>query len=167
MGTQKLTLRFDHQEYSDIVRILADSDWAGSEERFSTHAGLEFHGALSSGEAELYGIVDGSALRIFTKHMYDEIGRTTNIDVETDSTAAIGMCSRIQDAVRDKVDRLRKVKGTENEADMGTKDLDGPTHQRLLQKLPLKPTQCRRLLGLIETANGGSVVEARMDGDEE
>ena len=48
-----------------------DSDRAGSEERGSTHAGLEFHGghlvdswvasdqvrALSSGEAEVYGIV--------------------------------------------------------------------------------------------------------------
>ena len=61
---------------------------------------------------------------------------------------------------------LRKVKGTDNEADMGTKDLDGPTHQRKLQKLPLKPTQCRRLLGLIATANGGSLVEARMSGEE-
>ena len=117
-----------------------------------------------------------------TKHMYEEMGRTINIDVETYSTAAIGMCSRtgvgktrhiqvrwlwIQDAIRDKVVRLRKVKGTDNEADMGTKDLDGPTHQRLLQKLPLKPTQCRRLLGLIATANGGSVVEAQMNGSEE
>ena len=105
--------------------------------------------------------------------MYEEMGRTINIDVCLDSTAAIGMCSRtgvgktrhiqvrclwIQDAIRDKVVRLRKVKGTENGADMGTKDLDGRTHQRLLQKLPLKPTQCRRLLGLIATANGGSVV---------
>ena len=63
--------------------------------------------------------------------------------------------------------RLRKVKGTDNEADMGTKDLDGMTHQRFLQKLPLKPTQCRRLLGLIATANDGSVVEARMSGNEE
>ena len=73
----------------------------------------------------------------------------------------------IQDAIRDKVVRLRKVRGTDNEADMGTKDLDGPTHQRLLQKLLLKPTQCRRLLGLIATANGGSVVEARISGNEE
>ena len=73
----------------------------------------------------------------------------------------------IQDAIRDKVVRLRKVNGTENEADMGTNDFDGPTHQRLLQKLPLKPTQCRRLLGLIATANGESVVEARVSGDEE
>ena len=33
--------------------------------------------------------------------------------------------------------------------------------------MPLKPTQCRRLLGLIATANGGSVVEAQVDGDDE
>ena len=107
------------------------------------------------------------------------MGRTINIDVETGSTAAIGMCSRtgvektrhiqvrwlwIQDAIRDKVVRLRKVKGTDNEADMGTKGIEGPTHQRLLQKLPLKPTQCRRLLGLIATANDGSVVEGQMNG---
>ena len=178
------------------MRIPVDSDWAGSEGRHSTHAGLEFHAehlvdswvasdqvrALSSGEAELCRIVDGSARGIFTKHMYEEMGQTINIDVETDSTAAIGMCSRtgvgktrhiqvrwlwIQDAIREKVVRLRKVKGTDNEADMGTKDLDGPTRQRLLQKLPLKPTQCRRLLGVIATANGGSVVEARMSGNEE
>ena len=111
--------------------------------------------ALSSGEAELYGIVVGSARGIFTKHMYEEMGRTIDVDVETDSTAAIGMCSRtgvgktrhiqvrwvwIQGAIRNKVVRLQEVKGTENEADMGTKDLDGPTHQRLLQKLPLKPS---------------------------
>ena len=37
-------LRLDHQEYGDTVRIAVGSDWAGSEERHSTHAGLEFHG---------------------------------------------------------------------------------------------------------------------------
>ena len=183
-------LRFDHQEYGDTVRIPVDLDCAGSEERYSTHEGQHLVDswvasdqvrAPSSGEAELYGIVDGSARGIFTKHMYEEMGRTINIDVETDSTAAIGMCSRtgvgktrhiqvcwlwIQDAIRDKVVRLRKVRGTDNEADTGTKDLDGPTHQRLLQKLPLKPTQCRRLLDLIATANCGSVVEAQMNNEE-
>ena len=46
VGTQKLSLRFDHQEYGDMVRILVDSDWAGSEKRCSTHAGLGFHGGL-------------------------------------------------------------------------------------------------------------------------
>ena len=33
LGTQKLTLRFDHQDHGDTVRISVDSDWAGSEER--------------------------------------------------------------------------------------------------------------------------------------
>ena len=70
------------------MRIPVDSDWAGSEERYSTLAGLEFHGgrlvdcwvasdrvrALSSREAELYGIVDDWARGIFTKHMYEETG---------------------------------------------------------------------------------------------
>ena len=82
--------------------------------------------ALSSGEAELYEIVDGSARGIFTKHMYEEMRRNIKIDVETDSTAAIGMCSRtgvgktrhiqvrglwIQDAIRDKSCSLEKSVG--------------------------------------------------------
>ena len=86
--------------------------------------------------------------------MYEETGRNIIPEVETDSTAAIGMCFRtgvgrtrriqvgllwIQDAIRDKVVRLKKVKGTENEADMGTKYLDGSTPQRLWQKLPWSP----------------------------
>ena len=49
---------------------------------------------------------------------------------------------------------------------MGTKDFDGRTHKRLLQKLPLKPNQCRRLLGLIATVSGGNVLEAQAAGDE-
>ena len=105
------------------------------------------------------------------------MGRNINIDVETDSTAAIGMCSRtsvgktkhiqirwlwIEDAIRV---RLKKVSGTEIVANMGTKYLDGPTHQLLLQKLPLKRTSCRLFLGLIATANCGSVVDAQMSGN--
>ena len=83
------------------MRIPIDSNWSGTEERNSTHAGREFHGghlvdscvasdqvrALSSGEAELHGIVKGSARRIFTKRMDEEMGRTINVAVETDSTA--------------------------------------------------------------------------------
>ena len=37
VGAEKLVVRFDHQQYGDIVRIAVDSDWAGSEERYSTH----------------------------------------------------------------------------------------------------------------------------------
>ena len=107
VGTQTLTLRSDHQEYGGTVRIPVDSDWAGTAERYSIHAGLEIHGEhlvdswvasdqvrlLSSGEAVPYGIVDGSARGIFTKHMYEEMARTINVDAETDSTGAIGVFS--------------------------------------------------------------------------
>ena len=186
-GTQQLTLRFDHQEYGDTVKIPVDSDSAGSQERYSTYAGLEFHGGHL-----VDSCVTSDQVRAPESWMaqHEESprstcakgwGRTINVDVETDSTAAMGMCSRtgvgktrhiqvrwlwIQDAIRDKVVRLKKVKSTENVADLGTKDLDGPTHKRLLQKLPLKPTLCRRLLGLIATASGGSVAEAQVAGDD-
>ena len=137
--------------------------------------------ALSSGEAEHNGIVDGPARGIFTKHMYEEMVRTINVDVETDSTAVIGMCSRtgvgktrhiqvrwlwIQDAIRDKVVRLKNLNGFFTRPTWEPKNLDGLTHQHLLQKLRLKPTQCARLLGLIATASGGSVAEAQVAGDE-
>ena len=46
----------------------------------------------------------------------------------------------------------REIEESEGHLDMGTKELDGPTHQRLLLKLPPKPTQCRRLLGLTTAA---------------
>ena len=59
--------------------------------------------------------------------MYEEMGRTVNIDVETDSTVAIGMCSRTGIGKTRHI-QVRwlwiQVKGTDNEADMGTKDLD-------------------------------------------
>ena len=93
------------------MRIPVDADWAGSEQRYPTHAGLQFHRghlvyswvasdqvrAPSSGEAELYGIVD--ALRAHLeessrRHMFEDMERTIEVDVETDSTAAIGVCSR-------------------------------------------------------------------------
>ena len=59
------------------------------------------------------------------------------------------------------------MKGTENEIGMGTKDRDGPSHQRLLQKFPTKPAWCRRLLGLITAACGGDVGETRVEGVED
>ena len=40
---EKLSLRIDHLEHGDIVRIpVEDSNWSGTEERYSTHAGREF-----------------------------------------------------------------------------------------------------------------------------
>ena len=122
VGTEKLVLRFNHQEYGDTVRIAVDSDWAGSEERCSTHAGLEFHGehpvaswvasdqvrALSSGEAELDGIVD----ELSNDRIVDN-GHRTSCDrdvfhqhraLERPDTFTVRWLW-IQDAIRDKVVR--------------------------------------------------------------
>ena len=134
---------------------------------------------MSSAEAELYGIVDGSARGIFTKHLYQEMGKEISVQVNTDSSAAMAACSRsgvgkmrhiqlrwlwVQDAVRDKTIVLKKVKGTDNVSDMGTKALDGPTHQRLLAKLPLRQPTCRRLVGLAAVATAATPTEAASAG---
>ena len=186
VGTEKLVLRFDHQENGDTVSIAVDSDWTGSEERYSTHAGLEFHGEhlvdswVASDQVRALSLRRSRALWnrgwLGTRNLHKAHVRRDGTNYQhrrrngLDGLRSGSVCRTgfgktkhiqvrwllIQDNIRDKVVRLRKVRGTDNEADMGTKDLDGPTHQRLLQKLPLKPTQCKRLLGLIATANGGS-----------
>ena len=127
---KKLVLGFDHQEYGDTVRIAVNSDLfharrAGILWRTSrgfvgcirSSASIEFQRSRAQRNRGLLGT------RNLHKALYEEMGRTVNIDVETDSTAAIGMCSRtgvgktrhiqvrwlwIQDAIRDKVVRLRK-----------------------------------------------------------
>ena len=127
VGTQKVSLRFDHGQHGDIVRILMDSDWAGSEERYSTHGALEFHGghlvdswaaadqvrALSTGEAELHKIVshEGSSRSRSTRRNHQHRGR-----------------DGFHRSNRDVFPNVRR------------KD-EAPTHKGLLQKLPLEPIQ--------------------------
>ena len=41
VDTEKLVLRLDHHKHDDTLRIVLESGWTGSEERYSTHAGLE------------------------------------------------------------------------------------------------------------------------------
>ena len=107
---------------------------------------------------------------------------TVNIDVDTDSTAAIGMCSRtddgktrhikvrwlwIQDAIRDKGRAFEKGEGHRERRLTWERKTSTDRHiSTCCNNCSLKPTQCRRLLGLIATANGGSDVEVQADGDE-
>ena len=83
--------------------------------------------------------------------------RDFGVEVEarlwTDSAAALGMCSRrgaggvkhivtgtlwIQQAIAQKRLSIHKVKGKVNTADLGTKDVDSATMQRLLEILNVK-----------------------------
>ena len=92
--------------------------------------------ALSSGEAEFNGVVRGSGQGLGYQSLLVDLGIQVPLRVWTDSSAAIGVCSRqglgklrhldthtlwVQQAVRTgKVD-LRKVLGEENPAELFTK----------------------------------------------
>ena len=98
----------------------------------STHTST----ALSSGEAEFAGVIRGSGQGLGYQALLEDLGIKVPLRVWTDSSAAIGICSRqglgkmrhldthtlwIQQAVRSKRIDLRKISGEENPADLLTK----------------------------------------------
>ena len=97
--------------------------------------------ALSSGEAELYGIVKAAAEALGMRSLLRDLGCEMSVTVKSDSSAAIGTCSRyglgklkhvdvrhlwIQEKVDKREIKLVKVKGTHNPADAMTKYLGRP-----------------------------------------
>ena len=101
--------------------------------------------ALSSGEADLKGIVKGAAEGMGIQNVAKYLNTDYDIHLYTDSSAAIGMVARkgigqvchievgelwIQDAVRNKVLTVNKVKGDGNPAGILTKYIEqGEIHQ--------------------------------------
>ena len=94
--------------------------------------------ALSSGEAEYYGVVKGANHVLGRRALLEDFGIKVRCRVHTDSTAAKGIASRtglgrtrhiavhllwVQERIRNKDFELLKVKGTENPADLMTKYL--------------------------------------------
>ena len=95
--------------------------------------------ALSSGEAEFYGIVKCASVGLGCVAMCRDLGFDMKLEVYTDATAAKGIASRrglgktrhiavhylwVQERVRLGDFCLYKCKGTENPADLLTKHLD-------------------------------------------
>ncbi len=100
----------------------------------STQTGV----SLSSGEAEFYGTTRGAGMGLGVQSLMADLGHRLKLRVWTDSSAAIGVCSRqglgklrhldthllwIQQAVRSGRIDLRKVDGTANPADLFTKHM--------------------------------------------
>jgi hypothetical protein len=94
--------------------------------------------ALSSGEAEFYGVVKAGGISLGFQSLLSDIGIKVPIRVWTDSAATLGICGRqglgrlrhidtqclwIQQRVRDGTLKLYKVRGEENPADLFTKHL--------------------------------------------
>ena len=139
------------QQVANGVDVYTDTDWAGCPKtRKSTSGGCILVGshaikhwsstqtsvALSSGEAEFAGVIRGAGQGLGYQALLRDLGVQAPLRVWTDSSAAIGICSRqglgklrhldahilwIQQAVRlGRVD-LRKVDGESNPADVLTK----------------------------------------------
>ena len=90
---------------------------------------------LSSGEAELYGVVRGSGQGLGFQALMKGLGMDLPLGLCTDSSAAIGICSRqglgklrhlgthtlwVQQAVRNIMIELNRILGTENPPDLVT-----------------------------------------------
>ena len=135
----------------DAIDVYTDTDWAGCPRtRKSTNGGCVLMGrhalkswsstqasvALSSGEAEFNGVVRGSGIGLGMQSLLKDLGHELPVRVWTDSSAAIGVCTRqglgklrhldthtlwVQQAVRSGRIDLRKVLGEENPADLFTK----------------------------------------------
>ena len=108
---------------------------------------------LSSGEAELAGIVKGSAEALGMKSLAADLGIACEVSVYADSSAAIGICRRsgigkvrhlavgqlwVQERVRNKEISLYKVLGTSNPADALTKHVPRDTADRHLRAMGLE-----------------------------
>ncbi len=151
-GHKRLVFRYPWQVV-DRVDTYSDTDWAGCPKtRKSTSGGCLMLGrhmikswsstqtsiALSSGEAEFYGVVKASGVSLGYQALLADVGLKVPIRVWTDSSATLGICGRqglgrlrhidtqclwIQQRVRDGTVQLYKVRGEENPADLFTKHL--------------------------------------------
>ena len=108
--------------------------------------------ALSSTEAELTGICRGTSQGLGLLAIAKDLGLHWELDVQTDATAAIGICKRkslgklrhlatsdlwIQDKLRAKEFTLTKIDGAQNPADCLTKHLYKATLERHMLSLSL------------------------------
>ena len=153
LGAPRYIYEFNMQEPADLS-VYADTDWAGcAATRRSTSGGCALRGAhlvkhwsstqkaitLSSGEAELAGVVKGSSEGLGLQSIALDLGRGLGLRVFTDSSAAQGICSRsgigrvchlavgqlwVQERLGDNTFTLHKVWGEINPADLMTKHLD-------------------------------------------
>ena len=137
--------------------------------------------ALSSGEAEFAGVIRGAGQGLGYQALLSDLGVTVPLRVWTDSSAAIGICSRqglgkmrhldthtlwIQQAVRSGRVDLRKISGDENPADLLTKH--SLSNARLGKLVEL--FGCRYLGGRAASApqmrRGDSTKKSMADADE-
>ena len=151
VNKERIIVNFDYQQSVKKIQVWVDTNYAGCiKTRKSTSGGVVFFGshkvkawsvtqdiiALSSGEAEFYGIVKGSSVGSGIQSVLRDLGCNVKLAVCTDASAAKGIASRrglgkvrhievnqlwIQERVASGDIEVIKVDGSSNLADALTK----------------------------------------------
>ena len=173
IGAPRYVQTFWWQDPTDEVRVYTDSDWAGCPTTCrSTSGGVMMLGghciktwsttqatvALSSAEAELYALTKGASQALGLMSLLDDLGQAVKATLFTDASAAIGIVRRsglgklrhlnvrylwLQDQVRTGQVSLTKVKGTENPADLVTKNVTAQLVKKHLEELGVSTSRGR------------------------
>ena len=169
LGSPRLVYQYPWQTPGQQLRVYSDTDYAGCIwTRRSTSGGCASVGrhlikhwsvtqktvTLSSGEAELGGVVKGATEAIGLRSLAHDLGLELRIELYADSAAAIGICRRtgvgrvrhlavgqlwVQERLRTGEFTLFKVLGAKNAADLMTKHLTGPSIETHISALGLQP----------------------------
>merc|ERR1711940_245427 len=153
-GRERAVVKFPYQEMSRKLEVWVDTVYAGCKRtRKSTSGGAVLLGghlikswsitqaviALSSGEAEYYGIVKGASTGLGISSILRDLGHQTRVVIHTDASAAKSLASRkglgrarhievnqlwIQERISEGVLEVRKAQGAENIADAITKHVE-------------------------------------------
>ena len=164
LGAKRLIYKYEWQT-ADRIECYSDTDWSGcGRTRRSTSGGCIMIGThciktwsttqptvtLSSGEAEFYGVVKASGAALGQQSLLRDLGVDLPVRVWTDSSAALGICSRsglgklrhlethtlwVQEKIRTGAFVLMKVKGDVNPADLFTKHLSSSDRVKMLVSL--------------------------------
>ena len=137
--------------------------------------------ALSSGEAEFYGIVRAVATSKQTSQILEQLGMQLEVTIASDSSAARGICTRtgsrkvrhisikelwMQEAYRKKEFQLVSVDTLLNWADIGTKAHTLERLTSLLRRMPLRlgEEQTKQALACLINPNENTVRSFQLSG---
>ena len=166
----RVVLVYEYQDQIESIDVWTDTDHAGClSTRKSTSGGIIMLGshciktwsvnqqviAMSSGEAEYYGMVKGASNALGIAGMLKDIGLNLAINLHTDSSAAKGIASRrglgkvrhielcelwLQDQVARGKIIVHKISGADNFSDSLTKSA---TSERITQSMSMTSHEFR------------------------
>jgi len=166
----RMLIKYEYQDIareSDVIDVYSDTDFAGCPRtRRSTNGGCAMRGshcirtwsttqaiiALSSGEAEYYGLTKSVCVALGLKALFRDYRYNISLNILTDSTAAKGIAARrglgklrhmdmqylwIQEKLQAKMFKLKKVHGKHNSGDAMAKFLNESTMIDHMQRMSM------------------------------